>query len=184
MKRAFFHAAFASATFCFAALALYDWSTLMYARHVAHAVSAVTAANSPARVKRSSNEVSEIQLARAVSLSKSGDFTGAQALFDTLVNEDNDQAVQIAALFDLGNMYLREAAGSDGAGPVRSLPTLELAKERYRSVLRVAPDDWDARYNLERALWLAPETQNDLETADVKKQTNVKVRGAQSEDLP
>jgi len=27
----------------------------------------------------------------------------------------------------------------------------------YRDVLREDPQDWDARYNLERALWLSPE---------------------------
>ena len=42
-----------------------------------------------------------------------------------------------------------------------ALPLIELAKQRYRDALRDRPDDWDARYNLERALWLAPE----IETA-------------------
>ena len=36
-------------------------------------------------------------------------------------------------------------------------PLVELAKQRYRDLLRAEPQEWDARYNLERALWLAPE---------------------------
>ncbi len=55
-------------------------------------------------------------------------------------------------------MYLRQGelaiAGGDAA---RGLPMVELAKQRYRDLLRDTPGDWDARYNLERALRLAPE---------------------------
>ena len=40
---------------------------------------------------------------------------------------------------------------------MESLPLIELAKQSYRDLLREDPGDWDARYNLERALWLAPE---------------------------
>ena len=41
----------------------------------------------------------------------------------------------------------------------QSLPLLELAKQGYRDVLRDDPQQWDARYNLERALRLAPEAE-------------------------
>jgi mxaK protein len=37
------------------------------------------------------------------------------------------------------------------------LPLLELAKQSYRNALRRDPSRWDVRYNLDRALWLAPE---------------------------
>ena len=81
-------------------------------------------------------------------------------------------------------MQLREAACPDAAGPIRSLPLLEQAKERYRAALRLEPGDWDTRYNLERALWLAPETPGEREDLDEKKRSTVKRRGAQSDDLP
>ena len=43
------------------------------------------------------------------------------------------------------------------AAAAQSLPLLELAKVGYREVLRDNPAHWDARYNLERTLRLAPE---------------------------
>jgi len=70
------------------------------------------------------------------------------------------------------------------SGPVRSLPLLEQAKQRYRQLLRVSPGDWDARYNLERALWFAPEASEGADGPDVKEQHDVKLRGAEAEDLP
>jgi mxaK protein len=39
---------------------------------------------------------------------------------------------------------------------------VELAKRNYRLLLRETPADWDARYNLERALWLAPESAQEI----------------------
>ncbi|BCQ27168.1 MxaL protein (plasmid) [Caballeronia sp. NK8] len=181
MRRGAVHLAFGAAALCFAAMAAYDWAMLRHAQAVAAALNAVTA-NGPAAQQR--DDAPEVRLARAVSLAKAGRPNEAQRLFDALVTQPDDHAIQAAALFDLGNMHLREAAGADGAGPIRSLPLLEQAKERYRAALRLMPDDWDARYNLERALWLAPETPGDQEDAEVKKRSTVKLRGAQSDDLP
>ena len=80
-------------------------------------------------------------------------------------------------------MYLRQGAG-DGADAVRSLPLIEQAKARYRALLRIAPDDWDARYNLERALRVAPETVADTDAAQGTTKRDIRLRGAKSEDLP
>ncbi|BAN26312.1 hypothetical protein [Caballeronia insecticola] len=182
MKRRAVHLAFGAATLCFAAIAIHDWAMLKHAQSVTQAIDAMASTKTAA--DRSTNEAFEVQLARAVSLAKAGRSIDAQRLFDPLIAQDDDRAIQAAALFDLGNMYLRDAAGPEAAGPIRSLPLLEQAKERYRSALRIDPDNWDARYNLERALWLAPETPGDQEELDIKKQSTVKLRGAQSEDLP
>ncbi|MDO9314605.1 MAG: MxaK protein, partial [Burkholderiaceae bacterium] len=38
-----------------------------------------------------------------------------------------------------------------------ALPLIELAKETYRELLRADPDNWAARYNLERAQRLLPD---------------------------
>ncbi|AQH02906.1 MxaL protein [Burkholderia sp. KK1] len=182
MKRGAVHLAFGIAACVFAAIACYDWATLRHAQAVAKAVSAVSTVtvDSPAH----HDDAPEVRLARAVALSKAGRANDAQRLFDALIAQEADPALRAAALFDLANMQLREAAGTDAAGPIRSMPSLEQAKERYRAALRLAPGDWDARYNLERALWLAPETPGDHDDADVKKRSTVKLRGAQSDDLP
>jgi mxaK protein len=66
-----------------------------------------------------------------------------------------------AALYNSGNLQLREALKEGPDAAVRALPLIELAKQNYRAVLRLNPSDWDARYNLERALWLAPEVEEE-----------------------
>ncbi|TAL96964.1 MAG: MxaL protein [Paraburkholderia sp.] len=185
MRRASIHIAFGTLAFCLAGIAIYDGATLSYERSVAHAVVTLsTVGGAKPEARGIVDDAAEVRLARAMFLSKTGDYAGAQRLYDGLITADTNKAIQIAALFDLGNMYLREATRSDPPGSIQSLPMLEQAKERYRSVLRLAPDDWDARYNLERALRLAPEMHVDSNESDIRKQAHVKVRGAQSEDLP
>lgn len=63
-----------------------------------------------------------------------------------------DSPLGQAARYNSANLLLRQgmahrAAGQDG----QALAMIELAKEGYREVLRANPDDWPARYNLERA---------------------------------
>ncbi|MBV8209072.1 MAG: hypothetical protein JO133_03320 [Burkholderiaceae bacterium] len=66
------------------------------------------------------------------------------------------------ALYDLGNLYLREALRLRHAGADASaLPLLELAKESYRSALLERPELWDAKFNLEMALRVAPDPDPD-----------------------
>ena len=87
------------------------------------------------------------------------------------------------ALFNLGNMYLRQGLAQ---GTAEALPLVELAKQRYRDLLRATPDDWDARYNLERALRLAPEEQDALaeEENEPVERRRVMLRGMDPGDLP
>ena len=66
------------------------------------------------------------------------------------------------AWYDLGNLYLREGlrllqSGADAS----ALPLLELSKESYRNALLERPDLWDAKFNLELALRLAPDPDPD-----------------------
>ena len=69
----------------------------------------------------------------------------------------------------------------------KSLPLIELAKQSYRDLLREDPNDWDARYNLERALWLAPEVEqviaDDAEPADKEENVATTLQHARI-DLP
>lgn len=63
-----------------------------------------------------------------------------------------------AALYNIGNLHLRQALTARDAGQkVQSLALFELAKQSYRDALALEPGYWDAKYNLERTLRLAPD---------------------------
>jgi mxaK protein len=175
MKRSTVHIAFGVIALCCAAVAAYDGMQLKHANDIAQGV---------ANPQNQSIDAPEVRLARAMVLSKSRAYADAQKLYDALIQDEDSADVAKDALFNLGNMYVRQATGEGSSGPVRSLPLLEQAKQRYRQLLRTSPDDWDARYNLERALWLAPEAAQGADEPDVKEQHDVKLRGAQAEDLP
>ncbi|MGF6600952.1 mxaK protein [Paraburkholderia sp. GAS448] len=185
MRRASIHIAFGAIALACAAVAGYDWARLVHVRSVAQTVASISAGTGDKPHERGEvDDAPEVRLALAVALSKAGAYADAQKRFDGLIQNGGNGAIERAALFDLGNMYLRQATEGGAAGLIKSLPMLEQAKERYRALLRVSPDDWDARYNLERALWLAPETNYGSSEPDVQSQHNVTVRGAKSEDLP
>jgi mxaK protein len=197
MKRASIHAIFAAVALCCAGMAAYDWVRLQHAQHVnqamaaaadetAKAVGGANATGASRNVRNAGNDgdARQVRLARAIALSKAGAYDPAGRLFEDLIRDEHLDEIGRAALFDLGNMYLREGMGNSPTGTVKSAAMIEEAKARYRTLLRAAPDDWDARYNLERALWLAPETHSTAESPEVKSQHNVKVSDPQSKDLP
>lgn len=187
MRRASAHLVFGVIALCCAGVAAYDALQLKHAREVTQAVAGALA--EPGGVVRTQGAADdagppEVRLARAIALSKAGAYANAQKLYEGLIQDDESRDVTQAALFDLGNMYVHQSTGGSNSGPVKSLPLLEQAKQRYRVLLRASPGDWDARYNLERALWLAPETAEGADEPDVKEQHDVKLRGAEAEDLP
>lgn len=98
--------------------------------------------------------------ASAAQLAGGGDFLRALTLYRQVV-QDGTTELKIAARYNGANLQLREAIrmreSGDPAAVAQALPLLELAKLGYRDVLRDRPQHWDARYNLERALRLAPE---------------------------
>lgn len=184
MTRTLIHTVFGALALCCAAWAAYSWTRIQHAERVNRAVAAASVNNGGSRDDSASDDAPQVQLARAIALSKAGAYDAAARLYNGLIHEDRLDELGRIALFDLGNMYLREGSGDGTAGAVRSLAMIGEAKARYRIALRAAPDDWDARYNLERALWLAPETRSALTEPDVKEQHNVKLRDPQSQDLP
>jgi mxaK protein len=70
------------------------------------------------------------------------------------------------AMFNSANAYLTQALAMrhDSAESSAFLTVVELAKASYRELLREDSTDWDARYNLEKALRLAPDPEGDPET--------------------
>jgi mxaK protein len=103
--------------------------------------------------------VPEARLAHAVALAKI-DYDGALAAYKAIIQADREDLRRIA-LYDLGNLHLRQALRAGLSDEAQSLPLLELAKRSYRDLLRKDPNDWDARYNLERTLRLSPEDDDD-----------------------
>ena len=98
----------------------------------------------------------EARLLWASDQARRGNADAALKEYKALAQEGRKD-LAVAALFNAGNLQLRQALKDGPAAVGRSLPLVELAKQSYRSALRIAPQSWDARYNLERALWLAPE---------------------------
>lgn len=99
--------------------------------------------------------MAEAALARALALAEAGQHEAAVKAYKDIIRGERADLGRIAR-YNLGNLYMRQAS-SAGPDAALALPLVELAKQSYRDLLREHPGDWDARYNLERALWRAPE---------------------------
>jgi mxaK protein len=148
MKRRAIHLSFGAVAAACGLLAAYQGLRLR------EAIRINTAIASP-RLARSPGSVPQAQLAQALNLARAGKFTAAMKTYKSLVDAADE--IRLPALYDLGNLNMREALKNGPGEAQRALPLIELAKQSYRDVLRSNPADWDARYNLERALWLSPE---------------------------
>jgi mxaK protein len=84
------------------------------------------------------------------------DYDAALAAYKEIIQSSRND-LRLVALYDLGNLHLHHAIQAGLGDEAQSLPLTELAKQSYRDLLRRDPNDWDARYNLERSLRLAPE---------------------------
>ena len=87
----------------------------------------------------------------------------------------------------MGNTYLQQASSIDlEADADLALPLIELAKISYRAVLRIDSGHWDAKYNLERALQLLPDTgkQRLMNVGGRRRTVRTVVTPDPEEDLP
>jgi mxaK protein len=155
MKRAHGHFAFALVATALCAVAIGEIVRLRHAEEINTAVA--TPSNRTAVA--ADRLPPEARVARAVAISKL-DYDAALAAYKAIIQSNREDLRQIA-LYDLGNLHLRQAIHAGLADEAQSLPLTELAKQSYRDLLRRNPYDWDARYNLERALRLAPEEDED-----------------------
>ena len=157
MRRRHVHAIFGVASALLAAAVVVTAEQLAQAERVDAAIARATA---PAAADQ---RLPEARLARALALGAAGQYESALREHKALLQSDPG-LLREASLYDLGNLHLREALKSGPAAAESAMPLVELAKQAYREALRADPGDWDARYNLERALQLAPEV--DEEAAD------------------
>ena len=138
--------------------------------------------NTPGQI----DEQPAVQLALGSALSIGGNVEEAERLLNRLISNTDEAEMSIGAQYNLANLYLRQALKSGSATSSQTLPMVELAKQRYRDLLHVMPEHWPARYNLERALQMAPEGTDRAgnERIDPVKSVNVIVPGFEKKDLP
>ncbi|ABM96227.1 MULTISPECIES: hypothetical protein [Methylibium] len=196
MRRLSVHGVFAAAAAVCAGVLL--WQGLHWRQVVALNEAVAAAARPPAEKDAEKKDAPaprdaprEVRLARAIALAQAGAHDAAFKSYSGLIQPGALDALGRQAQFNLGNMYLRQALaaspGGDAAAPsAETAPLIELAKQRYRDLLRADPGDWDARYNLERALRLAPEEQEAYaEDPNVPvERRRVQLRGMDPGDLP
>jgi mxaK protein len=157
MKRRSVHLAFAAVSLIVGSLVgafVWQWQQ---ARQINAAIAAAGRSDAPMDEHASP----ESQLARALALSRSGASDAAIRAYKALAQNEREDIRQ-AALYNLGNLYLREAMKEGATEAMRYMPLIELGKQSYRSVLRLNSNDWDARHNLELALRMAPEHDDEI----------------------
>lgn len=125
----------------------------------------INAAIAKAQAAKLDAAIPEAEFARALALAHSGKSDAALGVYKSLARSTRAD-IRLAALYNMGNLYMRDAERRSANEGFESLPLVELAKQAYRNVLREQPDYWDARYNLERACRLAPELETSGDEAD------------------
>jgi mxaK protein len=164
MRRVHGHMAFALVAVALAAVTVGESLRLQHAQSINAAVATWSRVVAPAAQSQppawatagAADHLSpEARLARAVALSRV-DYDAALAAYKEII-QSNRNDLRLVALYDLGNLHLHRAIQAGLGDEAQSLPLTELAKQSYRDLLRRDPNDWDARYNLERSLRLAPE---------------------------
>lgn len=144
------------------AAALYDGYLLLRTSQLNRALAQVAAGEDVA------GGHARLRFARAWVLQQDGEFDAALEAY-AAVDVGDDDRMRAAIQYNLGNLCLRRALEHrESHADDLALPLVELAKEYYREVLREHGDDWPAKYNLEVALRIAPET----ELAEVQEERN------------
>lgn len=106
------------------------------------------------------------RFATAYGLQQQGKFEEAIDVYRDV--EPEDAGLAAAVRFNLANLYLRRAlALKDDESQDLVIPLIELAKENYRELLRRDSRYWDAKYNLELALILLPDLEEEESDEDI-----------------
>lgn len=188
IRRKTIHLIFAALAACLCAALLYQFSQLRNARFLSSTLESIPELATEAadiQLPEKAQKLPEVQLAVANALSKGNSLELAELSYNKLISSEGVNATGQAARFNLANAYLRQALET-GETSNKTRTLLELAKQRYRDLLQQAPDHWEARYNLERTLRLAPEfaTRSEDDKQEPVKRVRVIVPGFEKQDLP
>ncbi len=124
--------------------------------------------------------------AQAYAAQQQGEYQNARIIYSTLESAENE-ALRLAAVFNMGNTFLQQASAIDiETDTDLALPLIELAKLSYREVLSIDSQQWDARYNLERALQLQPDSREQrlIDVVGRRRTVRTVVTPDPEEDLP
>lgn len=106
------------------------------------------------------------RFATAYGLQQQGEFEGAIRAYGEV--EPDDAGLAAAVRFNLANLYLRRALALEGEeSQDLVIPLIEMAKEKYRELLRRDSQHWDAKYNLELALARLPDLEEQYNEDDI-----------------
>lgn len=113
----------------------------------------------PEQIQLDDDSAPLLVFAKAYELERAGNHSEAQRLYSSILQQ-GDEAFRAAAHYNLGSVYLRQAATLWHAVGVleyaRVNTLVALAKENLRASLRLDPDNRDARFNLEYAHRITP----------------------------
>jgi mxaK protein len=144
-----------------AALALISGSMALFDAYRIYELSLFNADLNSGRYSRAGEHASlHGQLAHAYGLHTSGQIDEAVKLY-AQIQEAAGDTLRPLVMFNLATLYLERAMATAQLGRDVSLPLIELAKESYRRLLRADSSDWDAKYNLELAIRLSPEPEDE-----------------------
>lgn len=113
----------------------------------------------PATIDLTEETRPELIFAAARWKDEHGDYQQALSLYSS-VQHTGGPDFQARVSYNMGTIYLREAARLWHAVGVleyaRVNTLVQQAKESYQAVLRIDPENWNARFNLEYAFRITP----------------------------
>jgi mxaK protein len=113
------------------------------------------------------------QFSKAYNEAKQGKSQEAMERLTTVV-ATKDEDLEAAAYFNRGNIHLQDARAL-AADDTARVALIGLAKQDYRTALLLDSSLWDARYNLELALRMAPEESADKKPYVKRKDSETRV---------
>jgi mxaK protein len=101
----------------------------------------------------------EWQIAHALGLQEAGRVEDALKMYHTVVvRTDVPRELAALAWYNAGNLHLRQVMQELDAGRHETaFARADRAKQAFRRALRLEPDHWDAKYNLEVVMTLRPD---------------------------